>query len=154
MFCTHEFGIVIVLRVKLIDVRFREKILAELDSKMSANLELSNSIFLLMAASILFHENVRVSTFSADINPFNALIIIVSHRTVRSWYTCSEWVGCCIYYSRCDAHLLTHHTRNPSFSVGIFLSTVVIFSSCIYDLTTFFISLLLTCHSLLLIYTF
>jgi len=49
---------------------FREKILAELDSKMGANLELSNSTFLLMAASILFHENVRVSTVSTDFNPF------------------------------------------------------------------------------------
>jgi len=50
---------------------FREKILAELDSKMSANLELSNSTFLLMAASILFHENVRAFAFAgSDINPF------------------------------------------------------------------------------------
>jgi len=37
---------------------YRDKILAELDGKMSASLELSNSTFLLMAASILFHENV------------------------------------------------------------------------------------------------
>jgi len=37
---------------------FRDKILAELDSKMSENLDLSNSTFLLMAASIQFHENV------------------------------------------------------------------------------------------------
>ena len=42
---------------------FREKILAELDSKMGANLELSNSTFLLMAASILFHENVSFWSF-------------------------------------------------------------------------------------------
>lgn len=35
----------------------RETILAELDSKMGASLELSNSTFLLMAASILFQEN-------------------------------------------------------------------------------------------------
>jgi len=40
---------------------FRDKILSELDSKMGANLDLSDSTFLLMAASILFHENVRTS---------------------------------------------------------------------------------------------
>jgi len=37
---------------------FRDKILAELDGKMGASLDVSNSTFLLMAASILFHENV------------------------------------------------------------------------------------------------
>jgi coatomer protein complex subunit epsilon len=35
----------------------RDKILADLDAKMSGNFDISNSMFLLMAASILFHEN-------------------------------------------------------------------------------------------------
>jgi coatomer protein complex subunit epsilon len=35
----------------------RDKILSELDAKMSGNIDLSNSTFLLIAGSILFHEN-------------------------------------------------------------------------------------------------
>jgi coatomer protein complex subunit epsilon len=35
----------------------RDRILSELESKMSANIELTNNTFLLIAATILFHEN-------------------------------------------------------------------------------------------------
>jgi len=42
----------------------RDKILSELDTKMSSNIDLSNSTFLLMAGSILFHENVSHTTIS------------------------------------------------------------------------------------------
>ena len=58
------------LSVKTSDVillwMIRDKILAELDSKMGASLDLSNNTFLLMAASILFHENVSVASLNVS----------------------------------------------------------------------------------------
>jgi len=38
----------------------RDKVLAELDTKLSRNVDLTNHVFLLMAASILFQEGVGV----------------------------------------------------------------------------------------------
>lgn len=46
--------------MKLIVLVFRDKILAELDTKLSRNVDLTNHVFLLMAASILFQEGVGV----------------------------------------------------------------------------------------------
>jgi len=40
---------------------------------MSENLELSNSTFLLMAASILFHENVSYCVFLTLVNVSNSV---------------------------------------------------------------------------------
>lgn len=46
--------------MKLVVLVFRDKILAELDTKLSRNVDLTNHVFLLMAASILFQEGVGV----------------------------------------------------------------------------------------------
>jgi len=64
---------------------------------MGASLELSNSIFLLMAASILFQEN--VSVFAAlDANTFqwigNCCVTLIDIYFVHGLV----WVYCCIYY--------------------------------------------------------
>ncbi len=41
-------------------LHFRESILQDLEHKMSSSVELSNSTFLLMAASIFYHDGVRL----------------------------------------------------------------------------------------------
>ena len=49
----------VLLNVSLFEmIVFREKILSELDSKMGGNVDLGNSMFLLMAGSVYFHDGV------------------------------------------------------------------------------------------------
>jgi hypothetical protein len=46
------------MQICLLFIYYRDNIVKNLDSKMSANVDVSNVTFLVMAASIYFHEQV------------------------------------------------------------------------------------------------